>query len=807
VNNAGVFDGPATTRPRDMRQMGDEQRQALARVFAQAGETTADNGWHAALKRFGGKTAADAEPAPIARVADDAEMPKMYDPKTDRGVPEDLYDVKPNLGQALSKDEFIEAALSGKANFATKLQSRKALEVEAQQMAQTMGVKLGLGKFSKTFDTGLHLSKGGSLTRGVATLAGLTDAFTLRPLAKVFRRMEDVVRHASDDAVREWTEYAAKHGMTEQDAVLMYTVGAWRSAALRASDDATRAGLMQEVDETVEMLRTEGLWDTRHDELLDASYRHLTDLRMTEGGGIDAFYMPQSATDESMRAQYQASKDAVGGRRVRRKSIDLSKIKNYSRQEPTPFSRTSQEGFAQELTKQGGLSDDIARGISERIEHSLSNMRVDGKRVGFREPEELADELLVPDLNLFAQMAKRDVAHYNRVLEKQTEQLVIEQGIAKWDPQTKELKFADERDRKLFESLVTSANLAHVPGTLSSVGAGNFVLHQLTPMLKAIFTTYNPGHYPRNAWGDWSNSMSNGGWQHVFSNPLRPLGWKLAKGDKEAMEQTWKIGGKDYTGAEVYMLARWMGLGRGFVKSDIIETRGFFSHALPRKMQELNVDRENAQRISTFVKHMRGGDDPLTASVKTLRVHFDYNELTAFEKQTIRNLLLFYTWLKRNTILQTSTLATRPGYQSAAVDVMNAREPFENELPYYSEVGAAPNPFGAGGIVWGNPVSDGFNKLNFTGESFRKNVLSSLNPLAKVPIEGGMGREIYTGKEIDSFPDYLRHTFEGPFLGNIERSVQLEEGSPWQVYLGGITGLAPQQDQQQKFKRFAKYTD
>ena len=84
---------------------------------------------------------------------------------------------------------------------------------------------------------------------------------------------------------------------------------------------------------------------------------------------------------------------------------------------------------------------------------------------------------------------------------------------------------------------------------------------------------------------------------------------------------------------------------------------------------------------------------------------FDYSRLTSFEKQKMRPLFLFYTWMRKNIPLQVNSLFANPRIGATYAKIIN-QEP--GELPRYLRASTAfPSPIGPGYIgSLGMPIED-----------------------------------------------------------------------------------------------------
>jgi hypothetical protein len=71
--------------------------------------------------------------------------------------------------------------------------------------------------------------------------------------------------------------------------------------------------------------------------------------------------------------------------------------------------------------------------------------------------------------------------------------------------------------------------------------------------------------------------------------------------------------------------------------------------------------REDFVRLATYIEGRKRGMSPAEAAQHVSRYHFDYGDLTDFERTVLRRVFPFYTFTARNTPLQVKTLLTRPG--------------------------------------------------------------------------------------------------------------------------------------------------
>jgi len=759
------------------------------------------------------------------------------------------------------------------------------------------GVKVGAGKFSKTFDTGISAERGflGRRTK-TAFRAGMMG---MKPIEKVAHALRRSGSETSEGVTAAILRMADSHGMTqlvggkkvikEADATM---IGVYRSAR----------SVNEEMGETVKaMLQKEGRWTKAHDDVVAEIDKRNDYFQTTDNLKADE-RLPekQKAVDEAekklAKAQkaFDANETKATNRALQQAKTRLEKAeqeltllkergaytKQGRRQEDllkeqklrneailqgrqtggfkyrrfkdpdtrlaertwldNPFHAVTPEEFVADMQKVG-LDEDTARSLMNTIASELN-------RKGLNNFRESSFKHGLPEWNAFLLAGRREQDHIWAQVEAQIDELMRVSGISEDSGIGTLLKYGVNREDG---------------STISGSPFGQMMLKSIAKF-KGFLTFANPSHFTRNLAGDYVNSMINGGFRHA--NPMSPLragatrsrnsrlanaeNWAAeGKIDDEILKEIFVVGGKEYTGLEFLAMSRMVGLGRGYVGTDVALMAEAFERARTtpgefyKFMQRLNIKRENAQRVQTWMNHMNNGDDFITASVKTLRVHFDYTQLTEFEKLTLRNVLLFYTWMKRNLILQTTSLATRPGYMGTMADLDRGREHFPNEPEYYKHQGAIPIP-GFGNITFGNPAAD-LMKQEIGLEAFRRDIMGAITPPIRLPAELASNQKYFSGGRIQDYEGektqsvvadfaralgipvgtlttakaggessyginpqlaYLISQLTGPQGGTVQSLSKADyEGSKVQEGLGRFVGIAPQQNRPEQFARAAKY--
>lgn len=166
---------------------------------------------------------------------------------------------------------------------------------------------------------------------------------------------------------------------------------------------------------------------------------------------------------------------------------------------------------------------------------------------------------------------------------------------------------------------------------------------------------------------------------------------------------------------------------------------------------------EDQARILDFIVNLEKTGDPIQAAQRTKMFLFDYQNLTKFEKTIMRRLVPFYTFAKKNLELQAKTLFSNPGRIAAEVrsistigDVLsNSRltEEEKKQLPEWMRDSLTILKSRNGNLVeifgsLGTPIEAAFQQTK------PNQVIGSLTPLAKIPLELASGYSFFHGKPI-----------------------------------------------------------
>lgn len=354
--------------------------------------------------------------------------------------------------------------------------------------------------------------------------------------------------------------------------------------------------------------------------------------------------------------------------------------------------------------------------------------------------------------------------------------------------------------------------------------------------IKFVQTVANPGHHMRNMMSDISFNFLDG---VVSSKPYRTSFQILKKAqgadgvlslgenidDISAMRESLqglseipvKVGKRDFTGEDIYNWFVEHGAKSGFYRSELVTKPG----GIAEKIRHVGEVREDFIRLAHFIDAFQKEGKNLTknssidsihnaaqrAAQRVRKFNIDYGDLTPFERRTMKRVIPFYTFMRKNIPLQVENLFLRPGRQMVAPKFINnlgtalgQEEPGMfglSTLPNYMRDAMSVRIMGEGegrnGIYWNPqslfPVMD----LNeFFGHGTPKEMverqLSGITPLAQIPIQQTTNYNFYTGRPHNK--GLMQTLLETSPVGRYSYGVASGEQSPVSTRLTNwFTGL------------------
>jgi len=185
-----------------------------------------------------------------------------------------------------------------------------------------------------------------------------------------------------------------------------------------------------------------------------------------------------------------------------------------------------------------------------------------------------------------------------------------------------------------------------------------------------------------------------------------------------------------------------------------------------RAGQEVMQSVDEMGRVAAFTEAIRQGYEPEAAAELTKKLRMTPENRTGFERDVMRRLVPYYNWLRTSIPGMLGEVAREPG-GAVGASVRTANELRQNE-------GLIPEYVGAGlAIPVGGKGEDGRQRfisgMGLPFEEFKniadngatpiatvaRQLLGSINPLLKYPLEAATGMQLYSGRQLDDLrPKY-----------------------------------------------------
>lgn len=228
---------------------------------------------------------------------------------------------------------------------------------------------------------------------------------------------------------------------------------------------------------------------------------------------------------------------------------------------------------------------------------------------------------------------------------------------------------------------------------------------------KPLVTIWNvPGFMIRNVYGDTAKMMMGGASSTLPGRYAEALSILMKqKRAPEKLAKEWiTVGGRKIRKDELVKESVQMGA----VGPNTLAELSFFESGLAKKVvggefgpAQLNRTVESVTRLGGYMDALSRGMSPSAAGQWTRKYLFDYAELSDFERNVMRRVFPFYTWLRKNIPLMTEGIITTPGYYTGINKIREALAASfegrtlvtENDLPDYLK-GAEPTRVAAPSI-------------------------------------------------------------------------------------------------------------
>lgn len=199
---------------------------------------------------------------------------------------------------------------------------------------------------------------------------------------------------------------------------------------------------------------------------------------------------------------------------------------------------------------------------------------------------------------------------------------------------------------------------------------------------------------------------------------------------------------------------------------------GFFgtSGAAMRLSRGVGTLAEDTLRLAHFMDRLIKRMTPTQAAMSTKKTHFDYTELTPFEKDVMKRLVPFYSWLRFNLPLQIQAIMENPSrysrFPKLVEEIQNMTSDWD-DVPtpdYFQELHAVRLPILRNDKpLYLNPNLP-FQNLNvFDDKAKIASVMQNMTPFIKVAFEQmpDRGYSIFMDREIEDYPGQAARVIPG----------------------------------------------
>jgi hypothetical protein len=257
--------------------------------------------------------------------------------------------------------------------------------------------------------------------------------------------------------------------------------------------------------------------------------------------------------------------------------------------------------------------------------------------------------------------------------------------------------------------------------------------------------------------------------------------------------------GRIFTVREVGRLAEAEGLSGSFIQAetvraiaeDIRDMEPTFYNKVARPFRawqniltEFASSIDNTYRVAAFVDEVRLGKSAAEAAETARKIAFDYTALTDFEKNYMRNTVMFYSYMRRNIDLFWDTMLTNPGRVLAQFRTINyANEQLldeDNDIlgPSYLEGRMAlyvrqaiAESYASGKVAVFAPPIPAMDPVNFitdvvniTDADAQRELVAKMTPWQQAPFILALGIEPFSNRELGTYDKIPMRLYEMDML-------------------------------------------
>lgn len=185
---------------------------------------------------------------------------------------------------------------------------------------------------------------------------------------------------------------------------------------------------------------------------------------------------------------------------------------------------------------------------------------------------------------------------------------------------------------------------------------------------------------------------------------------------------------------------------------------------------------DNLARIAGVIDNLKKGMTLEQSVMAVKKVLFDYNALTPFEKQFMKRVVPFYTWMRKNIPLQVEMMFKQPGKFATTYKAMqDIGVPEDDTVPSFVTQSGGLEVEGKSGqkkeVLPSLPFVD-LNKIPLSVKQMRE-LLGSVNPVIRVLPEIATNTAFFSGQPLENYRGELQTM---PFGAQLEKLGLFEKG-------------------------------
>ena len=272
------------------------------------------------------------------------------------------------------------------------------------------------------------------------------------------------------------------------------------------------------------------------------------------------------------------------------------------------------------------------------------------------------------------------------------------------------------------------------------------IYDSMSRLYKKAAYLWNPGHVFRDFQGNVFNNYLMG-----VTDPMEYAeGLRVLRGAEGFLDTpNGQIPYKD-----IYEKAQQMGIIDSIMEHELPTLTGKTESGYSKAMRKATYATDGWTRITGFIHNLKQGQSFEQAAATTKKFLFDYFDLTSFERKVMKRIIPFYTWTRKNIPLQLEVLVKNPRVFARINDVQNAIAG-ENidwtKKPEYIQDMVGIQPKGSDMYVAMNLPYQDLTRLPINSNT-SADLLSSINPIIRAPIESITNQRWWTGQKLEKYP-------------------------------------------------------